>query len=408
MNKKIQTLLSAGLVTVLVGVNVATSGAVSKNLELNTNTKSTESIKVKGVKYKRPSGNNCGSNNNSNSSNNSSSSNEDNNINAGNSINDKNVSNGDFSEFQQEVLKLVNVERTKRGLTPLKINTKLSNVATLKSQDMIDNNYFSHTSPRYGSPFDMMKQFGINYTAAAENIAKGQKTPQQVVNSWMNSSGHRANILSSKYTDLGVGIAKSSNGTIYWTQMFIKPSRDTSTDNSNNNNTGNNNVNNNTNNNTNNNINNDNINNGNTSNDNNTSNNGNTTTESFASFQQEVLKLVNAERAKQGLKPLTLNTKLSNVATLKSQDMINKNYFSHTSPTYGSPFDMMKQFGITYRAAGENIAKGQKSPQQVMNSWMNSSGHRANILNSNYTELGVGIAKSSNGTIYWTQMFIGR
>ena len=124
MNKKIQTLLSAGLVTVLVGVNVATSGAVSKNLELNTNTKSTESIKVKGVKYKRPSGNNCGSNNNSNSSNNSSSSNEDNNINAGNSINDKNVSNGDFSEFQQEVLKLVNVERTKRGLTPLKINTK--------------------------------------------------------------------------------------------------------------------------------------------------------------------------------------------------------------------------------------------------------------------------------------------
>ena len=158
MNKKIQTLLSAGLVTVLVGVNVATSGAVSKNLELNTNTKSTESIKVKGVKYKRPSGNNCGSNNNSNSSNNSSSSNEDNNINAGNSINDKNVSNGDFSEFQQEVLKLVNVERTKRGLTPLKINTKLSNVATLKSQDMIDNNYFSHTSPRYGSPFDIIQQ----------------------------------------------------------------------------------------------------------------------------------------------------------------------------------------------------------------------------------------------------------
>ena len=221
MNKKIQTLLSAGLVTVLVGVNVATSGAVSKNLELNTNTKSTESIKVKGVKYKRPSGNNCGSNNNSNSSNNSSSSNEDNNINAGNSINDKNVSNGDFSEFQQEVLKLVNVERTKRGLTPLKINTKLSNVATLKSQDMINKNYFSHTSPTYGSPFDMMKQFGITYRAAGENIAKGQKSPQQVMNSWMNSSGHRANILNSNYTELGVGIAKSSNGTIYWTQMFI-------------------------------------------------------------------------------------------------------------------------------------------------------------------------------------------
>ena len=65
--------------------------------------------------------------------------------------------------------------------------------------------------------------------------------------------------------------------------------------------------------------------------------------------------------------------------------MINKNYFDHTSPTYGSPFDMMKKFGISYRTAGENIAKGQRTPQEVMNSWMNSSGHRANILNSSFT-----------------------
>ena len=133
----------------------------------------------------------------------------------------------------------------------------------------------------------------------------------------------------------------------------------------------------------------------------------NTNNSDFASYQQQVLELVNKERSKNGLSPLTLDYSLSNVATKKSQDMINKNYFDHTSPTYGSPFDMMKQFGISYRSAGENIAKGQRTPQEVMNAWMNSAGHRANILNSSFTKLGVGIAKDSNGTLYWTQMFIG-
>ncbi|WP_434796746.1 CAP domain-containing protein [Terrisporobacter vanillatitrophus] len=142
--------------------------------------------------------------------------------------------------------------------------------------------------------------------------------------------------------------------------------------------------------------------------DNSTSNNNQSTTESFSSFQKEVTRLVNVERSKRGLSELSFNTQLSNVATLKSQDMINKNYFSHTSPTYGSPFDMMKQFNISYRTAGENIAMGQKTPAEVVNAWMNSQGHRENILNSNFTDIGVGVAKSSNGTLYWTQMFIGK
>lgn len=141
---------------------------------------------------------------------------------------------------------------------------------------------------------------------------------------------------------------------------------------------------------------------------NNSSNNDASLDGEFANFQKEVLRLVNVERSKRGLKELTLNTELSRVATLKSQDMINKNYFSHTSPTYGSPFDMMKKFNISYKTAGENIAMGQKTPAQVVEAWMNSEGHRANILNKNYTDLGVGVAKDSKGTIYWTQMFIGK
>ncbi|OJU18500.1 MAG: transporter [Clostridiales bacterium 43-6] len=125
------------------------------------------------------------------------------------------------------------------------------------------------------------------------------------------------------------------------------------------------------------------------------------------SFESQVIDLVNVERAKAGLNPLTENTNLSYVATLKSEDMAKLNYFDHTSPTYGSPFDMMKQFGVSYRAAGENIAMGQTSPEQVMNGWMNSEGHRKNILSPNFTQIGVGIAKNAEGRLYWTQQFIG-
>ena len=125
---------------------------------------------------------------------------------------------------------------------------------------------------------------------------------------------------------------------------------------------------------------------------------------SVTSYEQEVVRLVNIERNKQGIKSLTSDWQLSRVARYKSQDMKDKGYFSHTSPTYGSPFEMMKSFGISYRTAGENIAKGQRTPSEVVNAWMNSSGHRANILNSSFTKIGVGYVKDGN---YWTQMFTG-
>ena len=124
-----------------------------------------------------------------------------------------------------------------------------------------------------------------------------------------------------------------------------------------------------------------------------------------SAFEQKVVELTNQERAKQGLPALKLDTELSKVAREKSSDMQKNGYFSHTSPTYGSPFDMMKQFGISYSSAGENIAMGQRSPEEVVNAWMNSEGHRKNILNSSFTHIGVGHASNGN---YWTQMFIGK
>ncbi|MBQ7886372.1 MAG: SafA/ExsA family spore coat assembly protein [Clostridia bacterium] len=125
---------------------------------------------------------------------------------------------------------------------------------------------------------------------------------------------------------------------------------------------------------------------------------------SVASFESEVVRLVNEIRAQNGLKPLSANWELSRVARYKSEDMADRGYFSHTSPTYGTPFQMITAFGLSYRTAGENIAQGQRTPQDVVDAWMNSSGHRANILSSAYTQIGVGYCADGR---YWTQLFIG-
>ncbi|RID85901.1 SCP-like extracellular protein [Mesobacillus zeae] len=126
---------------------------------------------------------------------------------------------------------------------------------------------------------------------------------------------------------------------------------------------------------------------------------------SASKYVQQVIDLTNEQRTKNGLPALKGDAKLSSVAQKKSADMQQKGYFSHTSPTYGSPFDMMRDFGVSYRSAGENIAQGQQTPQEVVNAWMNSEGHRKNILSRDFTHIGVGYEAAGN---YWTQMFIGK
>lgn len=127
-------------------------------------------------------------------------------------------------------------------------------------------------------------------------------------------------------------------------------------------------------------------------------------TDAVRAYELKVIELVNDIREANGLNPLTENTALSDVARVKSQDMRSNGYFDHTSPTYGSPFDMMRAFGITYRTAGENIAMGYRTAELVVEGWMNSQGHRENILKAGYTEIGVGYVASGH---YCTQMFIG-
>ena len=120
-----------------------------------------------------------------------------------------------------------------------------------------------------------------------------------------------------------------------------------------------------------------------------------------------MIDLVNEARAKAGLRPLAADAELSRTARLKSADMVAGNYFSHQSPTYGSPFDMMKRFGIRYRKAGENIACN-RSAEAAHRALMNSSGHRANLLSGQFTHIGIGIVDGGPCGQMFTQHFISK
>ena len=123
-----------------------------------------------------------------------------------------------------------------------------------------------------------------------------------------------------------------------------------------------------------------------------------------SAYERRVVELVNAERAAYGLHTLGMSQTLSDGARLKSQDLHDNRYFDHTSPTYGSPFEMMRRFGIIYSYAGENIAMGYSTPEAVVRAWMQSPGHRANILSAGFTSIGVGYVADGG---YWTQWFLG-
>lgn len=129
----------------------------------------------------------------------------------------------------------------------------------------------------------------------------------------------------------------------------------------------------------------------------------NTNDSGLSNYASEVLRLVNIERSKAGLSALTTNSTLTAAADKRAQET--KQSFSHTRPNGSSFSTVLKEFNISYRTAGENIAYGQRTPQEVVTGWMNSPGHRANILNANFGKIGIGVYQASNGTIYWTQLF---
>lgn len=173
--------------------------------------------------------NNCDNNNNSSNTgneNNGSTGNENNGNNNENTGSENNGNNNTSkpdnsvsseSRYISEVVRLVNAERAKEGLAALQMDSSLNSAAQVRAKEIVTS--FSHTRPNGSNCFTALSEAGIKYNGSGENIAYGQKTPAEVVNAWMNSAGHRANIMSSKFTKIGVG-CHNSNGTYYWSQFF--------------------------------------------------------------------------------------------------------------------------------------------------------------------------------------------
>ncbi len=289
--------------------------------------------------------------------------------------------------YAGEVLRLVNVERAKYGLSPLVLDQKLCSAADLRAKEITQ--VFSHTRPDGRECFTVLDESGIHYRKAAENIARGQSSAEAVVAGWMNSPGHRANILGPDFKALGVGYTGASSPC--WVQLFtdrVSDSSDKPTS---------------------------------TAPSNkpapstvpadkpgtsNTPGTGQITTPPVDTnaYPNEVLKLVNEERAKVGAQPLVLDASLCEAATVRAQEIIT--LFSHTRPDGTSCFSVLADMGISYMTCGENIAAGYATPEAVVSSWMDSEGHRENILNASYGKLGVGFVKTDAGyRYYWVQLF---
>lgn len=266
---------------------------------------------------------------------------------------------------------LLNKERVALGLKPLQIDSSLVKLARLKAQDMVDKRYFDHNSPTYGSPFDMLKKFGISYSYAGENLALAASV-SSAHKALMESPGHRANILSGNYDRVGIGIVVSG-GYRYVVQLFTGGQREVPLPGSDplivvpqpsepeNGETG------------------------------------------LSAEEALMVKLINQERILLNLPELKPDEQLFKVARLKARDFVERNYFGHTSPTYGTFREMLNRFGVQYTIAGENLAASY-SVTRAHNSLMGSPGNKANILDSKYQRVGIGIAVK--GTYkYYVQLY---
>ena len=306
-------------------------------------------------------------------------------------------------QFDKEILDLVNQARRERGLQTVQMSEELDKAADDYSKVMAREDHFSHTGPDGSSPGERLRRAGFT-GGWGENIAAGQRSAQQVFNGWMNSSGHRANILRASHTHMGLGYDINPNaqyGT-RWTQLFgsgdsnpgvYRPEtiggspspnpapspNPTPSPNPNPNPSPSPNPN---------------------------PNPSPTNLVPTDQFDKEILDLVNQARTSRGLRAVRMSEELDSAADDYSKVMARENHFSHTGPDGSSPGERLRKAGFT-GGWGENIAAGQRSAQQVFDGWMNSSGHRANILRASHTHMGLGYARNSSaryGT-RWTQLF---
>ncbi len=275
----------------------------------------------------------------------------------------------------QQAAAIVNQARQQKGLAPLTLDPTLARLALLKAQDMAERGYFGHQSPTYGSPWEMLRDAGVSFTCAGESLAKGPSA--LAVTRALLRYGQNT-LLSTRYQYIGIAAVPAS-GTKIWVFLYTGtarvnqtvsgvPARPPATPPAMQPPAG--------------------------------------TTDELIRDEARMLALVNQARAQSGLAPLAGDHELVRLARLKARDMIERGYFGHQSPTYGSPFDMLRSAGISYRYAGENLA-GAPDVETAHNNLMASPGHRANILNPNYTRVGIGVVEGGPYGKIFVQLFVG-
>ncbi len=273
------------------------------------------------------------------------------------SLEDKLLEQGNefYEGQQQEMAVLINKEREANGLKPLKVDKGLSQLAKLSADDIRDDFLKGGDGSTESSIEEIMASFQVEYITCGVNMATGA-TAQYVHDSFMDSEENRGIILNPDFTHVGIGVTKDDTGfNKLYTQLFIQA----------------------------------------------------VSWEPVVDEEQEtyMLELLNNERVQNGLKPLILNEKLVEAARLKSIDLVEKDYFDHYSPTYGTPFDLLEKLGIDFDKAGENLA-GNMDTLEVHRGLMASEGHRANILDSEYNQVGIGVVKGGRYGRIYTQLFI--
>lgn len=255
--------------------------------------------------------------------------------------------------YSKEVIDLINKERKRHGLNILESNTTLMEAAYERAKEISREGHFASIRPNGKDWISINEEFNINYTSAAENIASGYKNPGDLFLQLYKKEDTRNAFLSSEYNKLGVGVYKEET-TIYWQLLFIND-------------------------------------------------------EAFKSipkdeFAREVLRLTNVERKKAGLSELETYTALKHAADKRSLELEESYNPDHKRPDGQGFYTVLGEYHVDYNLAGENIAMGQSSPEEVVAAWMKSKGHRENILNNKFNMMGVGVYQY-DGVIYWTQLF---
>ena len=287
-------------------------------------------------------------------------------------VNYKSSIKGFFMDFQfaNEVLKLANKERSERGLNPLELDNKLTNIAEDHSQSMAVNDFFGHKDPTDGSSsLNRIEEGGYEWNRWGENVAAGHSTPEDVMEGWMKSPGHRNNILNPNFTEMGIGYEflvddkGSVNYSHYWTQVFGTP----------------------------------------LSNSNNTSVKGvssekttsaditsiNTSANS-PSFVQQLTGLINRERTEAGLDSLEVDQQLSQAARQHSNDMAINDYASYNSLDSSIPGERIEEAGYESNSWGENIVLGSNDAAAIVDYLMKTGSRSNNILNGDFEDIGIG------------------